>query len=167
MSSRLQLPPRLDVQTVLGAFDVEARSTARDAGNVTLAAVRRTIHSRSGKLARGQRRTVRRAPTGYVIDVAPTSRVRYPNGVSAKEVMRWVDAGTGVKGPRGRPIRRRGGRPFKLPGGFVADELQGQAPQHIYRRAQTATEALVEQLLKRGAVEAARAAERALERSLR
>lgn len=158
----LELPRPLNVQTVLGALDTEARNTARDAGDATLAVVRRTIPARSGRARAGQRRAVRRTPTGYVIDVAPTSRVRYPNGVSAKEVTRWLDRGTGIYGPRHHPIRPRRGSFFRLPGGFVAHELDGQRPQHIYERAQSSTEALVERMLALGAERAARAAERAL-----
>lgn len=161
----VKLPPPLDVQTVLGAYDNTARQVARDAGDVGLSAVRRLMPARTGRARSGQRRAVRRTPTGYSITVAPTSRVRYPNGVSAKEVTRWVDRGTGVRGPRHRPIRPRKGNVFRLPGGFVADQLQGQAPQHVYERAQTSSGALVQHLLERGAIVATRAAEQALRRS--
>lgn len=167
MTDNLRLPPRLNIETVLGAFDIGARDASRDAGDATLAAVRRIMPARSGRARRGQRRAVRRTPTGYVIDVAPTSRVRYPNGVSAKQVTLWVDRGTGVHGPRHRPIRPRKGNVFRLPGGFVADEMDGQKPQHVYQRAQSSTEALVQRMLELGATRAARAAQQALNRSMR
>lgn len=163
----MRLPPPLNVQTVLGALDEAARDAARDAGDVGLAAVRRIMPARTGRARAGQRRAVRRTQTGYQIDVAPTSRVRYPNGVSAKEVTRWVDRGTGVRGPRKRPIRPRKGNVFRLPHGWVADELQGQAPQNVYQRAQSSSEALAQRILEQGAQAGARAAERALERSMR
>jgi len=156
------LPPPLHIKTALGAFDEHARISARAAGTIGLAAVRRTMPARSGRARRGQRLTVRRTPTGYISDVAPTSRVKYPNGVTAKQVTRWVDRGTGIHGPRHQPIRPRKGGVFRLPGGFVANELPGQRPQHVYSRAQTSSQALAQRTLMLGARKAARAAERAI-----
>lgn len=163
----LELPPPLRIDTVLGAFDDGARDAAREAGDLGLAAVRRLMPARTGRARTGQRRAVRRTPLGYRIEVAPTSRVRYPSGVSAKEVTRWVDQGTGVRGPRHRPIRPRKGGVFRLPGGFVAHELQGQAPQNVYARARTSSDALVQRTLENGGRRAARAAQAALDRSMR
>jgi hypothetical protein len=162
----LKLPPPLNIQTVLGAYDTAARATARDAGDIGLAAVRRIMPARTGRARRGQRRMVRRTALGYIIEVSPTSRVRYPNGVSAKEVTRWVDRGTGIHGPRHQPIRPRKGNVFRLPGGFVADELPGQKPQHVYARAHTQSDILVQRELERGAHAATQAAARVLARSL-
>lgn len=167
MPATLKLPPPLDVHTVLGALDAAARVTAREAGSVGLAAVRALMPARTGKARAGQRSTVRRTVTGLSIEVAPTSRVRYANGVSAKQVTRWVDQGTGIYGPRQKMIRPRKGNVFHLPGGFVADQLRGQKPQNIYARAHTATDAAVLRVLQAGAIAGARAGEQALARSLR
>lgn len=158
----VQLPPPLHIDTVLGAFDREARAAAREAGQIGLAAVRRTFPARTGRARSGQRASVRRTPTGYTVQVAPSSRVRYPNGVTAVQVSRWLEVGTGVHGPRARPIRPRRASAFRLPHGWVADELQGQEPQHPYQRAHTSSDALVERTLAAGAVAGARAAERVL-----
>src|ERR687895_497343 len=98
----VRLPPPLPVQTVLGAIDTTAQGSAREARDAGLAAARRTLPARSGRLRQGTRGSVRRTPTGYLIIIAPTSRVRYPSGVTVREVARWVAGGTGVHGSRGR-----------------------------------------------------------------
>lgn len=159
----LKLPPPLPpMTTLLGAIDTAGRDTAAQARDLTVAAVRRTMPARSGRARKAQRGAVRRARTGYTIEVSPSSRVRYPNGVTAKQVTRWVDQGTGLFGPKGRPIRPRRAHVFRLPNGHAATEVTGQRAQHIYRRAQTSTEAAVTRILIRGAQAGARAAERAL-----
>jgi hypothetical protein len=128
------LPP---MGTVLGAIDVAGKATAVEARDFGVAAVRRVLPARSGRLRRGTVGRARKSPTGFVIEVGPVSRVKYPNGVSAKEVTRWVAGGTGVHGPHGRPIRPRKADAFRLPGGrFVAGEVQGQRAQHPYERVQ-------------------------------
>jgi hypothetical protein len=158
----LKLPPPLRVETVLGAIDTSARATAGRARALALPVVQRTIPARSGRLRQGTRPSVRRTPVGYIIRFAPTSRVRYPNGVTAAEVFRWVSGGTGVHGPRKRRITPRRSRAFALPSGFRSTDLEGQKPQHLFERAQTSADALVERTLAAGAYEAARAAERVL-----
>lgn len=159
----LELPPPLPpFTTVLGAMDAEARATARAAGNIGLAAVRRTLPARSGRLRRGQRVRITRTAVGLMLEVSPSSRIRYPNGVTAKEVTRFVDQGTGEEGPHHRPIRPRRAKAFHLPTGWAAGELKGQAPQHAYDRARSSSEALVERELAAGAVRAARVAERVI-----
>lgn len=157
----LHLPPPLNIETVLGAFDREARAAAREASTIGVAAVRRTFPARTGRTRAGQRGSVRRTPTGYTVQVAPSSRARV-GAVTAVQVTRWLELGTGVHGPHARPIRPRRARAFHLPNGWVADELQGQAAQHPYQRAHTAADALVERTLAAGAVAGAAAAERVL-----
>lgn len=159
----LRLPPPLPVATVLGAIDKRGRTTATAAGTHTLAAVRSTLPSRSGRLRQGTRRSVRRTPTGYVIEVAPTSRVRYPNGVTAKQVGGWVEGGTGIHGPRHKRITPRRAKAFRLPSGWAKIELEGQRAQHPFSRVQTSEEGAVQRILEGGAQLAARDAERALE----
>jgi hypothetical protein len=157
----LELPPPLPpFETVLGAIDGEARRTARAAGNIGLAAVRRTLPARSGRLRRGQRVRISRTARGLMFEVSPTSRVKYPNGVTAVQVTRWVDQGTGLKGPRHRLIRPRTAKAFHLPAGYRTTALEGQAPQHAYDRARSSSDALVERELAAGAQRAAREAER-------
>lgn len=156
----LELPPPLPpFRTILGAMDAEARSTARAAGNLGLAAVRRTLPARSGRLRRGQRVKISRTARGLALEVSPTSRIKYPSGVSAVEVTRFVVGGTGVHGPKGRPYGPRRAHAFRLGDHFVATELQGQRAQDSYNRARTSSSALVERELAAGAKRAARAAE--------
>jgi hypothetical protein len=157
----IRLPPPLRVETVIGALDDAAREAARQAGNLTVAAVRQGMPARLGG---AQKSAVRRTPTGYAIEVSPSSRVKYGR-VTAKQVTRFREGGTGVYGPRGRPIRPRAGGAFHLPGGWVSGELRGQPARHHYQRAQSSTEALVERTLALGAQRGAMLAERALSRS--
>lgn len=154
-----RLPP---LGTVLAAIDVAGKATAVEARDFGVAAVRRVLPSRSGRLHRGTVGRARKSPTGYTVEVGPTSRVKYPNGVSAKEVTRFVAGGTGVHGPKGRPIRPRRSGVFRLPGGITVREVAGQAAQHPYEKVQGPADAAVERILVRGADEAAHAAERAL-----
>lgn len=158
----LKLPPPLRVETVLGALDDAAREASRAAGELTLSAVRRGMPAR---LASAQRSTARRTATGYQIVVAPTSRIRYPSGVTSKQVTRFREGGTGVYGPTGRPITPRRADAFHLPQGWRTTEVQGQPARHMYAQAQTSTEALVERTLAAGAARGARLAEAALARS--
>lgn len=160
MPAGLELPPPIRVETVLGALDVAARRSAREAGELVAGGVRRGMPAR---LASAQRSTVRRTATGYRIDVEPTSRVRYPGGVTARQVTRFREGGTGVYGPSGRPIRARSGHPFRLPHGW-SGEVRGQPARHMYAQAITSTEALVGRVLELGAEAGARHAEAALSR---
>lgn len=161
----LQLPPPLPpFTTVLGALDLAGRRSAREARDDTVAAVRRTLPARSGRARQGARGAVRRQPDGYVIEVSPSSRVRYPSGVTAKEVTRWIEGGTGIHGPRHRMIRPRRAHAFRLPHGFRTTELAGQRAQHVYARVQVSEEARVERILIDGAQHAARDLEDALTR---
>lgn len=165
MSLQAQTITRLG--TVLEAIDTSGKATAIEARDFGVAAVRRVLPSRSGRLHRGTVGRARKSPTGYTIEVGPTSRVKYPSGVSAKEVTRFVAGGTGVHGPKGRPIRPRKARAFALPGGIEVASVQGQAAQHPYERVQGPADAAVERILTRGADEAAAAAERALDGAIR
>lgn len=153
------LPP---MTTVLGAIDAEGRRTAGAARDHTVAAVRRFLPARTGRLRRGTRGSVRRSPHGYTVEVKPTSRERYPSGVTAVEVAGWVEGGTGVYGPKHRPIRPRRGKAFRLPTGWRSTTIAGQPARHPYSRVQSSEEARVARMLAAGAVDAAKAAERAL-----
>jgi hypothetical protein len=163
----LTLPPPLPrMETVLGALDAEARRTAGDARNATVAAARRVLPARSGRQRRAARGRVTRTGLGYVITVAPDKRVRYPGGLSALEVARFLEGGTGVFGPSGRPIRPRRAKAFHLPGGWRSTTVQGQRAQHPYERVQTGEEARVARILADGAFAGAKAAERVLQEAL-
>jgi hypothetical protein len=159
----VQLPrPLPPMTTVLGAIDAEGRKTAAGARDHTVAAVRRLLPARTGRARRAARGAVRRSPTGYTVEVKPTKRERYESGVTALEVTRWIEEGTGVYGKRGRPYPPRRAEAFRLPGGWRTTMIAGQRAQHPYRRAQTGEQARVQRILADGAVPAARAAERAL-----
>jgi hypothetical protein len=161
--ARAELPdPLPPMSTVLGAIDLEARRTAQRAARHGVAAVRQRLPARTGTARRGQRSSVKRTGVGYVITIAPSSRERYSSGVTAVEVTRWIEGGTGEHGPRGRPIRARRGRPFRLPGGWFAQEVQGQRARHVYDRVRSSEDAAVERILGTGLRGATMAAERAL-----
>lgn len=155
----VKLPPPLHFQTVLGAVDLEARRTATRARTASVAAVKRVLPAHTGRARRGTRGSVRRTPTGYVIEVRPDSRVRYPNGVSAVQVHQWLEGGTGEQGPRHQriPFERRG----RLPSGRRPSG-RGQAPQRPYARVAAAEGVRVTRLLQDGGPRAMQAANRAL-----
>lgn len=166
-------PPKpLRLGTALELVDVEARRTAEAARDVLLPVVRRNLPARTGRLQAATRGRVGRTPTGYSITVSPSPSVRYHggrgasygsgNGVSAREVARFVEGGTGIYGPGGRPIRRRDGKPFVLPNGWHAKSIRGQRAQRPFARAQTSSEALVFRTLERGATVLALRMERAV-----
>lgn len=159
----LELPPPLPpMSTVLGAIDREGRAAMRAAGRLNVAAVRAAMPARSGRARSGQRSSVRREGLGFVLEVSPSSRVRYPNGVSVRQVTEWLEEGTGLYGPRHRWITPRRARAFRLPGGWNAERVRGQTARHIYARVRTSEEAATERLIASGAPSAARAAEDAL-----
>lgn len=155
----LKLPPPLDVETMMGAIDESARRTAGAARAQSVAAVKRVMPARTGRARSATSGSVRRTSLGFVITVKPSARVRYPNGVTAVEVTRFVSGGTGVAGPQRRliPFAKRG----RLPGG-ARPTGRGQAPQRIYERAFTSSQAVVSRLLQAGAENAAREADRVL-----
>lgn len=155
-----KLPP---LTTVVGAMDVQGQRSAREAGDLTVAAVRRTMPARSGRARRGQSRRVTRFGTGWRVEVAPRSRPVYPNGVTAREVTRWVDQGTGIYGPRGRRITPRRAHAFRLPSGWRSGSVRGQQAQHVYARVESSSEAQVFRVFERGSHRAARAMEAALD----
>lgn len=158
----LDLPPALHVETVLGAIDTQARRSASRAGTVGVAAVRRYVPARTGRARAGVARRVRRSLHGYLIEVYPSAKSRYASGVTSKQVLGWLERGTGEYGPRGRPIRPRRGHAFHLPGGWVSGSIRGQRAQHPFARALTSSDATVVRELETGASIAARNAERVL-----
>lgn len=161
--ARAELPPPLPpMATVLGAFDLEARRSAQRAGRYGVAAVRRRMPARTGKARSAQRASVRRTGLGYIVRIEPSARVRYPNGVSALEVTRWLEGGTGEFGPRKRPIKPRRARGFHLPSGWVSDVIRGQKGRYIYARVRSSESAAAERLMVSGARPAVAAAERVL-----
>jgi hypothetical protein len=161
--ARADLPtPLPPMATVLGAIDLEARRTAQRAGRHGVAAVRQRLPARTSTVRRGQRSSVKRTGVGYIITVAPSSRERYPSGVTALEVTRWLEGGTGVHGPRGRPIRPRRASAFRLPGGWMAEQVRGQRGRRVYDRVRSSEDAAVERILGAGLRGATAAAERAL-----
>lgn len=153
----VKLPPPLKVETMLGAVDLSARRTAGRARTHTVAAVKRLMPARSGRARSAAAGSVKRTALGYVITVAPRARVRYPSGITAVEVTRFVEKGTMLQGPRKRVPRRLG----RLPSGAVPTG-RGQRAQHVYARAESTQEATVTRMLQAGADDAAREAERVL-----
>lgn len=160
----LHLPGPLRVETVVGELDKAAGRTARRARTLAQSAVRRRLPVRSRTLYDATRGTARRTATGYRITVTPRSTPYPRGGVTAREVARFVEGGTGIAGPTGLPIYPRHAEAFPEPFG---EHVRGQQPQHPFQRAAQADGPTIERVLRDGAPAAARAAEAALERSSR
>jgi hypothetical protein len=155
-------PNPLPIATMLAAIDTEGRETVNRARELGVPAFRAVEPAVSGRLRRGTVGRVARTLRGYSLTIAPTSRVRYPSGVTAAQVFRFVDRGTGVYGARGRVIRPRKAKAFALPGGWEARFVRGQHPQGIMARGEHAADPVITRELERGADRAAARAERAL-----
>lgn len=155
-------PPPLPIASMVGAIDVEARATVERARDAGVPAFRGVEPSYSGRLRAGTTGRIGKTVSGFSLTIGPTARVRYPSGVSAREVFRFVDKGTGVFGRKGAPIRPRRAKVFALPGGFEAESVRGQRPQSILLRGEAAADPLVSRELEDGADRAARRAERTL-----
>ena len=69
----------------------------------------------------------------YKIAVAVSKRERH--------IAKWVEAGTGIYGPRHKPIRPRKAKAFRLPGGHEARSVRGQRPQRPFERTAPALQA--------------------------
>lgn len=155
-----KLPP---ISTVLGALDLEGQATAREASQHTVSAVRRTMPARSGRARRAQAGRVTREGQGFRVEVKPRNTSQYPGGVTPVQVTRFIDQGTGVYGPRGRPYGPRRAEAFRLPSGWHSGTIQGQKAQHIYDRVERSEEAQVFRIFERGSHRAARRMEAALD----
>jgi hypothetical protein len=163
--ARVQPPKPLRLGTALEVIDLQGRASAEAVRDLTVPAVRRALPARSGRLRSATRGRVGRTATGYAVTIAPSKSVRYPGrsgGVSAREVARFVESGTGVYGPQHRAIRRRNGGPFHLPNGWRSTTLRGQRAQHPFERVQTSEDAAVFRVLEAGATILARRMEAAL-----
>lgn len=154
--------PLPGVDTLLGVIDTEARATANRVRTTAVPVVRAALPSRSGRARRGTTGRVNRTATGYSIEVAGSSRVRYPSGVTAKQVIGWLHTGTGVFGPLGRPIKPRHAAAFRLPSGWVSGTIDGFPGHDYFGAAERALDGGVIATLEAGADRAARAVERVL-----
>lgn len=126
--------------TLLGEYEQQARKAAAQARDTTRAAVRSNYPKGTGRSAREIRGSVSRTPDGLAVNVAPP-RAR-------AHIYRFVEAGTGVEGPRGRliPPRKRG----RLPSGRVPTG-RGQRPQWPFERTRTQLAGRVSLELQRAA----------------
>lgn len=155
MTIRFDPPP--DVHTFVAALDRGAQESANDARRIGTPVVRAALPARSGRARRGTTGRVGRTGTGYRLTFAATSRVRYPNGISAVQVVRFIHTGTGVYGPTGKPIRprKRGGH-FHLPSGWKSGTIQGQRGHDYFGAAQHSLDGIVYRLWTEGAQRAGR-----------
>lgn len=145
------LPP---IATIVAAVDTAAREAANEARRAAVPIARACLPARSGRARRGTVGRVSRTPTGYRLEITGSSRVRYPNGVTAKQVHRFITRGTGIFGSLGRPIRPRKAEAFVLPG-WAAESVRGQPGHDYFGAARTASEGVVVRAFADGARHAA------------
>jgi hypothetical protein len=101
------------------------------------------IHSRSGNLAGGIKGQVTRKPYGWVLRVGPgkgTVNVRTAGARRTESkydlfYARFVEEGTGERGPLGRTIPKKQRGLVPTAGGARRPSGRGQAPQHPFDRA--------------------------------
>jgi hypothetical protein len=141
------LPP---IATIVAAVDTAAREAANDARRAAVPIARACLPSRTGRVRRGTVGRVNRTATGYRLEIAATSRVRYPNGVTAKQVLRFITGGTGIFGPLGRPIRPRKADAFVLPT-WAAESVRGQPGHDYFGAARAAADGVVVRAFADGA----------------
>ena len=115
------------------AADQAARRVARDAGNAALAAVKPRIPRATGQAAANTKVRVRTDIEGHHVTVGPSKAVAWR--------ARYFEEGTGVYGPRRRPIRPRKAKAFRLPGGKEFAEVKGQRARHTFRDSKPAADA--------------------------
>lgn len=124
------------------AADRAARKVARDAGNAALAVVRPRIPRASGQAAEQTRVRVRTDIEGHHVTVGPSKKVAWR--------ARYFEEGTGIYGPRHRPIRPRKAKAFRLPGGIEVASVKGQRPRHTYRDSKPAADAAFQAAFEAG-----------------
>lgn len=112
--------------------DKAARKVARQAGNAALNVVRPRIPRQTGAAARETRVRVRTDIEGHHVTVGPSKNVAWR--------VKFVEDGTGLYGPRHRPIRPRHAKAFRLPGGVEVAYVRGQRAQHTFRDAKPAAD---------------------------
>lgn len=123
-------PP--DPAAAFHAADRAARNVARKAGRAALAVVAPRIPRATGQLAAETKVRVRTDIAGHHVTVGPSRKVAWR--------ARYVERGTGIHGPTGRPIRPRHAKAFRLPGGIEVATVRGQRARHIYRDAKPAAD---------------------------
>lgn len=157
-----KLPP---APTILGVYDQSTRRTMNRARTLATSGIQALLPFRSGRLRKATRARVRRVEQGYSLSIIPSKKVRYPErrighsagaGVSARQVARWVEAGTDG------PIVPKHAQSFRLPGGWVSGEVAGQAAQQPFERFRRGPGQAVTALIVAGAETAARDIERVL-----
>lgn len=129
-----------DPQRMLRELDQRAARAAHAAAADALA----VIHADApGSFARESvKPRVSKTPTGYEIAIQPVRRKR--------NLARLVSGGTGIHGPKRRPIRRKtpDGRtlPMRIRGRAIASS-QGQRPNPFFARARDRASAVAERAI--------------------
>lgn len=132
----------LEPHRLFEAADREARQIARQAGNAALAVVRPRIPRASGQAAAQTKVRVRTDIEGHHVTVGPTKAVAWR--------VRFFEEGTGVYGPRHRPIRPRHKKAFRLPGNVEVASVRGQRARHTFRDARPAADAAFQDAFRAG-----------------
>lgn len=128
-----------DGQTILGAYEAAALESAREARDLGLIAARRNYPAGPRGDAQAIKGYVSRTKEGLAITIAPPRKRAF--------IYRFVEGGTGVEGPRGRPIARN--RRGRLPSGEVPTG-RGQRPQRPFERTREQEGPRVVQIMEAG-----------------
>jgi len=124
-------PP--DPGVLFRAADGAAREVARRAGQAALQVVQPRIPRQSGQAAAQTKVRVRSDIEGHHVTVGPSKAVAWR--------VKFFEEGTGIYGPRHRPIRPRHAKAFRLPGGREAASVRGQRARHTFRQAKPGADA--------------------------
>lgn len=136
------------------ATDRATRAVARKAGRAALEVVKPRVPRASGQAAENTRVTVRSDVEGHHVTVGPSKRVSWR--------VRFFEGGTGIYGPKGRPIVPRRAQAFRLPGGIEVASVRGQRARHTFQAARPAADAAFDAAFVRGVEDIDAAARRAL-----
>lgn len=150
------------IPTMLAAIDTGARNAASAARVAAVPIVRACIPVVTGRARQGTVGRISRTPTGYRLVIDGSSRVRYPSGVTARQVLGWIHRGTGIYGTRGTPITPRKAQVFRLPHGWEAASVRGQRGHNYFAAGEAAADPIVLRAFEAGAAAAARLVEATL-----
>lgn len=137
------VPPIPDFARAAAAAETETIVLLRERGQAAVEEIKGAIHSRTGTEASAISVSVGRLAGGGVrlvfgeIRKATFATRKGPAGQEAKRQYvfhgRFINSGTGIYGPRGSKIKRKG--LIQVGGQVMVPSGDGQKPQHMFDRA--------------------------------